>query len=294
MQKSSIEIQEITIGFETYLKQIFRDKTNPKKYRRMIEFFINWVNEKGYYEIKYPEIMEYIRYCKSLEMTPQLINRYVRAVRHFFDYLHEENLDYLVHKKDYNPAQNIQLKGVFHSIRPDYLNEAELEILVEKYKGTQGVLFGLLIHQGLKINEIEILEKTHFDLKKGTVYVPKTIKGASRILKLEAGQLYELMEHILKQKGEYLFGQKLTNQGVKLCKALMKINPKVRNTHHLRGSRICFWVRNYDIREAQYLAGHNTITGTELYRLVNLEDLQNQVNKYHPLSISRAIENFSR
>ena len=281
--KYSPEIQEIITGFENYSKQIFKAESTPKKHCQMIRFFINWVEENNYAEIKYPEMMEYIRYCKSLEMKPVLINEYVRAVRHFFDYIADEDLDYLIHKKGYNPAQNIQLKGVFKSIRPDYINEEELDELIEKYKGNQGVLLGLLVYQGLKMGEIQNLEKTNFDLKKGTVYIPQSIKSNSRVLKLEANQLYELMEHIIKLKGESLLGKDLSNQGVKLCKALMKINPKVRNCHHLRGSRISFWVRNLDIREAQYLAGHKSVAGTELYRLVNIEDLQNQVNKYHPL-----------
>jgi integrase/recombinase XerD len=281
--KYSTNIQEITNCFESYLKQIFKDPTSPKSYRRKTEFFINWVLEKGYTEIKYTEMMEYIRYCKELEMKPHLINKYIRAVRHFFDYLDEENKNYLNHKKGYNPARNIQIKGVFKSIRADYLNEEELETLIENYKGNQSILLGLLVYQGLKIGEIQILEKIHFDLKKGTVYIPKTIKGNSRILKLEAIQLYELMEHIMNLKNETLLGKDLTNQGVKLCKTLRKINEKVKNCHHLRGSRISFWVRNFDIREAQYLAGHKSIAGTEKYRLVNIEDLQNQVNKYHPL-----------
>lgn len=178
----------------------------------------------------------------------------------------------------------MQIRDVYHKIRADYLDEEELEKLYENYKGKHKILLGLFVYQGMKVGEIERLEKIHFDLKKGTVYVPKTTKGNSRKLKLESVQLYELMEHIMKLEVDSLLGKPLQNQTQRLCKELRQINPKVRNSSHLRGSRISYWVRNYNLREAQYLAGHNTIAGTEKYRQVNLEDLQNQVNQFHPLN----------
>lgn len=274
-------------GYEAYLRAKFRDEKNPTKHRRILEKYLDWVDKNDFTQIKYSEMMEYIRYLRDSQMQAKHINNYLRAVRHFFDYLQEVKSSFLNPIEQYNPASGIQIKDVFHSIRPDYLNEGELEELVEEYQGKHRIMLGLLVYQGLKINEIEKLEKIHFDFKKGTVYVPKTIRGNSRILKLEANQVYELMEHILLLKTDRVLGFPLTNQGVNLCKNLRKINPKVRNPHHLRGSRISYWVRNYDLREAQYLAGHNTIAGIEEYRKVNVEDLTNEVNKYHPLAYTQ-------
>lgn len=270
-------------GYEAYLRAKFRDEKNPTKHRRILEKYLDWVDENDFTQIKYSEMMEYIRYLRDSQMQAKHINNYLRAVRHFFDYLQEAKSSFLNPIINYNPALGVQIRDVFHSIRADYLNQEELEKLIEEYQGNHRIMLGLLVYQGLKINEIEKLEKIHFDLKKGTVYVPKTIRGNSRILKLDANQVYELMEHLLGLKTDRILGYPLTNQGVKLCKDLRKINPKVRNPHHLRGSRISYWVRNYDLREAQYLAGHNTIAGIEEYRKVNVEDLANEVNKYHPL-----------
>ena len=270
-------------GYEAYLRTLFKDETNPPKYRRMVEKFLDWVDEKGIIQVKYPELMAYIRHCREAQIQALRINTYLRGIRHFFDYLQEAKSLFLNPIVNYNPALGVQIRDVFHSIRADYLNQEELEKLIEEYQGNHRIMLGLLVYQGLKINEIEKLEKIHFDLKKGTVYVPKTIRGNSRILKLDANQVYELMEHLLGLKTDRILGFPLHNQGRKLCKDLRKINPKVRNPHHLRGSRISYWVRNYDLREAQYLAGHNTIAGIEEYRKVNVEDLANEVNKYHPL-----------
>ncbi len=270
-------------GYEAYLRAKFRDEKNPTKHRRILEKYLDWVDENDFTQIKYSEMMEYIRYLRDSQMQAKHINNYLRAVRHFFDYLQEAKSPFLNPIINYNPALGVQIRDVFHSIRADYLNQEELEKLIEEYQGNHRIMLGLLVYQGLKINEIEKLEKIHFDLKKGTVYVPKSIRANSRILKLDANQVYELMEHLLGLKTDRILGFPLHNQGRKLCKDLRKINPKVRNPHHLRGSRISYWVRNYDLREAQYLAGHNTIAGIEEYRKVNVEDLANEVNKYHPL-----------
>lgn len=157
------------------------------------------------------------------------------------------------------------------------------EELYEKYEGKHKIMLGLIVYQGLKLGEIERIEKIHLDLKKGTIYIPKTKRGNRRILKLASMQVFEMMEYILALKGNYLLNYDLQNRSVSLCKQLKEINPKVRNSSQLRGSRISYWMRNYNIREAQYLAGHTTIAATERYRLVNLEGLQNEINKYHPL-----------
>lgn len=282
--KFSKEQKLLLVGFEKYLGSgIINTDKNISKYRRRVEKFIEWVESQEYEQISYNEMMEYIRYCRILNMTPKGVNRYLRSARHFFDYLNKKQVKYLNPILDYNPAKGIQVRDVYHTLTIDYFNEEELEELYEKYTGKHKILLGLLIYQGLKIGEIERLEKIHFDLKKGTIYVPKKLKSSSRKLKLESVQLYDLMKHVLDLKTDSLLGTPLQNTSQRLCKQLREINPKVRNSSQLRGSRISYWVRNYDIREAQYLAGHSTVVGTEKYRKINLEALQNKINKFHPL-----------
>ena len=275
---------EILDGFLLYLIDLDMIDRTAKKYCFRAEHFVTWCADMNHKEVRYPEITEYIRYCRDEGKKPKLINSYLRAVRHFFDYLNKEKQSFLNPIRDYNPASSVQVRDVYHTITVDYLDEEELEELYEKYKGKHKIMLGLMVYQGLKVGEIERLEKIHFDLKKGTMYILKHRRSGSRTMKLETVQLYDLMEHMMNLKGSSLIGKPLQNQAVRLSKELREINPKVRNSTHLRGSRISYWVRNLNIREAQYLAGHTTIVGTEKYRQVNLEDLQNQVNKFHPLS----------
>ena len=167
-------------GYEAYLRAKFRDEKNPTKHRRILEKYLDWVDENDFTQIKYSEMMEYIRYLRDSQMQAKHINNYLRAVRHFFDYLQEAKSPFLNPIINYNPALGVQIRDVFHSIRADYLNQEELEKLIEEYQGNHRIMLGLLVYQGLKINEIEKLEKIHFDLKKGTVYVPKSPRGLGR------------------------------------------------------------------------------------------------------------------
>ena len=69
----------------------------------------------------------------------------------------------------------------------------------------------------------------------------------------------------------------------KLYEQLRNINPEVRNGQQIRQSVITHWLKHHDIRKVQYMAGHKWVSSTERYQQSNLEDLQNQLEKYHPL-----------
>jgi integrase/recombinase XerD len=51
----------------------------------------------------------------------------------------------------------------------------------------------------------------------------------------------------------------------------------------IRASVITNWLQHYNLREVQYMAGHKFVSSTERYRTDNLEDLQKELEKYHPL-----------
>jgi integrase/recombinase XerD len=68
-----------------------------------------------------------------------------------------------------------------------------------------------------------------------------------------------------------------------LMKELKRINPRVRSCRHIRQSVITHWLKMYDIREVQYMAGHKRISSTEWSQVGQLEDLKVAIDKYHPL-----------
>jgi integrase/recombinase XerD len=49
------------------------------------------------------------------------------------------------------------------------------------------------------------------------------------------------------------------------------------------GLEITNWLKHFNLRETQYMAGHKYVSSTERYRMDNLEDMQKELEKYHPL-----------
>jgi len=54
----------------------------------------------------------------------------------------------------------------------------------------------------------------------------------------------------------------------------------------VRQSVIAEWLKTKDLRMAQYMAGHKYVSTTERYQVNNLEDLEEALNKYHPLRLN--------
>ena len=59
--------------------------------------------------------------------------------------------------------------------------------------------------------------------------------------------------------------------------------PYLKNFMQLRVSVISGWVKEKPLREVQYLAGHGSIYSTQRYVQASLDELQAQLNLYHPL-----------
>ncbi len=77
---------------------------------------------------------------------------------------------------------------------------------------------------------------------------------------------------------------KLQNVMQKLMKELRKQNKQVEIVKQIRASVITSWLKNYNLREVQYFAGHCYVSSTESYLLNDLEDLKEDINRYHPIN----------
>ncbi len=68
-----------------------------------------------------------------------------------------------------------------------------------------------------------------------------------------------------------------------LMQTIRKYAPQVKSVKQLRASVITHWLGKNNMREVQYMAGHKYVSSTELYQQTKLEDLQKDVNSFHPL-----------
>lgn len=69
----------------------------------------------------------------------------------------------------------------------------------------------------------------------------------------------------------------------KILQELKMHNPKLINLQQIRVSVIVNWLKKYNLRQVQYKAGHRNIYSTESYLKNDAQELQAEIDKYHPL-----------
>jgi len=45
---------------------------------------------------------------------------------------------------------------------------------------------------------------------------------------------------------------------------------------------ITHWLKQYNLREVQYMAGHRYVSSTEAYPVNNMEDLRADIDQFYP------------
>lgn len=207
-----------------------------------------------------------------------------------------------------NIIEQINIKGVKTEIIHNILTSDELEDLYYSYQTEKGnplsrkrnkIMLGLFVYQGVTTSNLQRLQVEDVQLYKGKLDVLGTKKSNGRILELKPWQLMEFMEYIneirpriLEQtdkETEQLFlplgsSLKLQNSLAKITKELKAINHIFIDTKQIRTSVIVNWLKQYNLRKVQYLAGHRYISSTERYQQDDLESLHKTINTFHPFS----------
>ncbi len=209
--------------------------------------------------------------------------------------------------REQNIIKELNIKGVKKTIITNFLEFEELEDLYYSYPTNKGkeiarkrnkIILGLLVYQGLNTRDLQLLEVENIQLYKGKINIPGTKKSNAREIELKPFQLMEFMEYINEVRPRILretnkateqlllpIGRsfKLHNTVHKLAKELKEINQNFMDVKQIRTSVIISWLRQYNLRKAQYLAGHKYISSTEKYVQDDLESLHETINTYHPL-----------
>jgi site-specific recombinase XerD len=243
--------------------------------------------------IDHETLMGYIRYRKGQGIGPKTINMELKKISYYLDF-----------KALPNVAEPIRVKGVQRRIPHDLFTQKQLDHIYQNFPESQSrwthkrtlkiyhLVLGLRIYQGLQEQELAKLEIHHLQLDKGKIYVPSTKRTNKRILDLKPFQILPLHEYLLTDRkslndkidGNYLFHKKRLIRGMSRIKAMIKrYEPRLTNMAQIRASTITGWLKHYNLREVQYMAGHKYVSSTERYRMDTLEDLQKELEKYHPL-----------
>ena len=272
-------------------------------YQRSLIRFKKWCATYGTTPetIDYKIFLKYIEHLRKGNLKAITLRAYIGNLKTYFDYLVTENY------RQQNIIKELHIKGVKQSIISNHLEFEELEDLYYSYPTNKGkeiarkrnkIIIGLLVYQGLNTRDLQLLEVEHIQLYKGKIQVPSTKKSNPREIELKPWQLMEFMEYLNEIRPKLLratgksteqlllpLGKsfKLHNTIGKLVKELKEINHSFTDVKQIRTSVIIHWLKQYNLRKAQYLAGHKYISSTERYVQDDLESLHETIKMYHPL-----------
>ena len=173
-------------------------------------------------------------------------------------------------------------------------------------------ILSLMVYQGLCTDEVNRLTVKDINLREGSIFIAGSRKSNERTLELKPHQIMELMEYAMQARqelsklqapspsgraGEGLLyflptpsaGKKTIsdNDGINIWKRLSEDirakNGKFINFKQVRTSVITHWLKQHNLRQVQYMAGHRYISSTESYLANQMEDLQADIEQFHPI-----------
>jgi len=292
--------------FKAYLQKERHSDNSIERYLLRLKNYENWYKKRGVNGtlIDYKTLLKYVKYLQSKEWKAETVNNQIRGINYYFEYLINENI-----RVD-NPAEDVKVKRERTKVLSNLISSDELEDLYYSFETENindfyftatakrnKVIVGLIVYQALNSTTLAKLQIEDLQPYKGKVYVPGTRKSNHRTLILKSWQVIELMEYINEyrpkiQKHINLYNDTLfplnTNQFNSILgsvtRKLKRINHKVINVNQLRASVITNWLNRHNIREVQEMCGHKYIGSTERYKQDNLENLQEAIKEFHPLS----------
>lgn len=291
-------------SFKSYLQAKEYSSTSIATYERFTDQFLSWMQKENLEasQVRYQDILLYMKHCSNKKNYSQrTVQHTVTTLGHYFNYLIEAG------EIEINPAKGIKVQGVKRKTLHHILEAHQLHAIYHNYEASSlsqkknKVIVGMLVYQGLKTEELDRLEVKDVKLKEGKVEIPGGRRSNGRTLPLESHQVLDVYEYVMQVRPQILEKtQQRTNRlfvstegGSKLRidflmeqlrkQSRLLSGPKLENADQLRASVIVKWLKQYNLREVQYMAGHRYISSTEAYRQSEMEGLSEEVNKFHPL-----------
>lgn len=286
--------------FEKYLQQKGITPGTISRTQREVNRFAKWLKNKFTLlpdDATQKQLLEYLQYVKETrQLCNATQNSILQMLKNYFSFLSKQNnitnITVFIKIRGINKKQIQQLftpdeldnlcDAYYHFTRTYIPTKKEMYYCNDYEKLLQGryIALTLIAYQALQVQEIEVLKPTHFDLRKGTVHVQQSRKGAERKLTLEPLQIGILLQYLTNNETSLIPNR---NHFENLSLELKQVSVKFKDFRQLRASKITHWLKLHGLRKAQYLAGHKNIQSTEKYLAGEFETLQNDMDNFHPL-----------
>ncbi len=296
-------------SFKKYLLERDYSLQTIKSFEVAVQRYQRWLTKENLPEISvsYNDMLHYIQSLRNT-IKQRSIQTELNSIKHYYNYLQQ------IGQVDSNPTIQVQIKGVKRRTLHNVFTKQELDKLYKDYKELPAirgnyearklsrkrneVILSLLIYQGLNTTELSRVTISDIQLREGKLFIKSTRRSNERTLQLESHQVLDIMEYTLQTREQLVAMTKketnllfisigaspdLHNVITKLMRQLKQLNSKVTSLNQLRTSVITNWLRIYNLRETQYMAGHRYVSSTEAYLINDLEDLHEQIDKYHPI-----------
>jgi site-specific recombinase XerD len=268
---------------------------------KQINTFLLWVEGQSIpdvTEVTYNDVMAFVKQCGKDGNAQKTVALKLGFLNHYFMWLIKEN------EIRENPVSNIVIQGVKRKKLHNILKREQLDRLYNDLDASAApairnkCILGVIVFQALRVDEITKLTIKDVNLKEGKIQIAGGRKTKGRSLKLEAHQIVDLLEYMAGARKELLestgkttdslfissgSGTQLLNTLQFILAQIKKQDSQVKDWKQLRASVISHWITLYDLRRAQYFAGHRFISSTEEYKQQDLDELLADVNQFHPL-----------
>lgn len=287
---------------------------------KAVEYFIAWIEKENITDItetSHNDIIAYIQHYNIRGTGKKTIAHYVLHLKKYFDWLMSEG-EVNDNPCSNIKIKGIQRKVLHEILSMEELeklyNDYATEITLQKSETLKSpppqhiqnlarkrnkIIIGLFVYQGLRSEEIIKLQTGDAKLREGKIFIAGTKRSNERTLKLESHQVFDLLDYINDTRKQILHHRNITeptqelflnlgesnkknNLLAMLLAHLKKMNGKIKTLEQLRASVIVHWLKLYNLRKVQIMAGHRYISSTENYKANNLDDLKEDIKNYHP------------
>jgi len=291
-----------------YLKKKGHSKSSLAAYVYSCEKFITWAAGRHMDTefMTYSELLDYIAYLRKRGIGQRTVQGYMIAITHYFEALAAAEII------PNNPARYLEIRHKQQRKLYPILNREQLEKLYTHFEAKpqrktkptaqasairNRITVGLMVFQGLEATTLSKLKAEDVDVLGGTINIRGGRTYNSRKLALQAVQIIELdryinqtrkelQSHFKQEDNEALLitGYKyFRDVHKKLINKLRKQEPQLQSSQQIKASVITHWLKQYNLREVQYMAGHRRIQSTESYLQDDTEGLQIDIDRFHPM-----------